>query len=93
MSGPTPEPYVVAIASPARRALSRLPGRAAHAVIEFISGPLAENPPRLSKPLRNEFEGARSARRGDYRILLRIDDATHTVLIIDIDHRAHVYRT
>jgi len=35
----------------------------------------------------------RSARRGDYRILLRVDDERCTVLVVDIDHRAHIYRT
>lgn len=93
MTEEAPAPYDVAIASPARRALSRLPGRIVHAVVEFISGPLAGNPHRLSKPLRNDLEGLRSARRGDYRILLRVDDDHHTVLIVDIDHRAHIYRT
>ncbi|MEE2058024.1 type II toxin-antitoxin system RelE family toxin [Rhodococcus artemisiae] len=87
------EAYRVEVASPARRALSRLPGRVVHAVIEFISGPLAENLHRLSKPLRNEFEGLRSARRGDYRVLLRIDDVERVVVVVDIDHRAHIYRT
>ncbi|MGU3587249.1 type II toxin-antitoxin system RelE family toxin [Rhodococcus sp. C26F] len=87
------EVYRVEVAAPARRALSRLPGRVVHAVLEFISGPLAENPHRLSKPLRNELEGLRSARRGDYRVLLRIDDGERVVVVIDIAHRAHVYRT
>ncbi|QDC12701.1 type II toxin-antitoxin system RelE family toxin [Rhodococcus ruber] len=93
MTEEAPAPYGVAIASPARRALSRLPGRIVHAVVEFISGPLADNPHRLSKPLRNDLEGLRSARRGDYRILLRVDDDHRTILIVDIDHRAHIYRT
>ncbi|MGX7729209.1 type II toxin-antitoxin system RelE family toxin [Rhodococcus sp. 2H158] len=92
MTDETPAPYDIAIASPARRALSRLPGRVVHAVVEFLAGPLAENPHRLSKPLRYELEGLRSARRGDYRTLLRIDDEHHTLLIVDIDHRAHLYR-
>ncbi|WKK14765.1 type II toxin-antitoxin system RelE/ParE family toxin (plasmid) [Rhodococcus ruber] len=92
MTEEAPAPYDVAIASPARRALSRLPGRIVHAVVEFISGPLAENPHRLSKPLRNDLAGLRSARRGDYRILLRVDDDHRTILIVDIDHRAHIYR-
>ncbi|EME66910.1 toxin RelE [Rhodococcus ruber Chol-4] len=92
MTDEAPAPYDVAIASPARRALSRLPGRIVHAVVEFISGPLAENPHRLSKPLRNDLAGLRSARRGDYRILLRVDDDHRTILIVDIDHRAHIYR-
>lgn len=93
MTEGTSTPFDVEVASPARRALSRLPGRVVHAVIEFISGPLAENPHRLSKPLRNELKGVRSARRGDYRILLRVDDEHHTILIVDIDHRAHIYRS
>lgn len=87
------EPYAVEFASAAKRSLSRLPGRIVHAVIEFIAGPLAANPHRLSKPLRNELEGIRSARRGDYRVLLRVDDPRRTILVLDINHRAHIYRT
>lgn len=92
MSDGQPAGYHVEVASPARRALSRLPNRVAHAIIEFLSGPLTENPRRASKPLRNELEGLRSARRGDYRVLLRVNEEERTVLIIDIAHRAHVYR-
>ena len=93
MSDDAAPPYEVEIASPAQRALSRLPSRVVHAIIEFIGSPLAQNPRRLSKPLRDQLEGVRSARRGDYRILLRIDEENHTILVIDIDHRAHLCRT
>ncbi|EGD55523.1 plasmid stabilization system [Gordonia neofelifaecis NRRL B-59395] len=62
-------------------------------MVQFIAEPLAENPYRLSKPLRFELEGTRSARRGDYRVLLRIDEPKHIIVILDINHRAHVYRT
>ena len=93
MSDEGPPPYDVEIAAPSRRALSRLSGRVVQAIIEFIGGPLAQNPHRLSKPLRDQLEGVRSARRGDYRILLRIDEENHTILVIDIEHRAHLYRT
>lgn len=85
--------YRVEVASPARRDLQRLPSRIVHAVIEFISGTLAGNPHRLSKPLRDDLEGLHSARRGDYRVLLRIDDPNHTIVIVKIDHRAHAYRS
>ncbi|HEX8093349.1 MAG TPA: type II toxin-antitoxin system RelE/ParE family toxin [Jatrophihabitans sp.] len=78
--------------SAARRGLHRLPAKVAAAVIEFITGPLGENPERLSKPLRDELAGHRSARRGDYRVLIRIDADAHTVLVVRIDHRADVYR-
>lgn len=93
MSAEHSTPFRVEVASPARRALSALPHRIAHAVIEFISGPLAENPLRLSKPLAYELEGLRSARRGDYRVLIRVDEEQRIVLIVDIGHRAHIYRT
>ncbi len=54
-------------------------------VVEFLSGPRAENPHRMSKPLRYELEGLRSARRGDYRILLRVDDEHRVLLIVGVD--------
>ncbi|MCK0440661.1 type II toxin-antitoxin system RelE/ParE family toxin [Gordonia alkaliphila] len=86
-------PYAVEFASAAKRSLARLPGRIVHAVLEFIAGPLAGNPRQLSKPLRNELAGTYSARRGDYRVLFRIDDELHTIVILAIDHRAHIYRS
>lgn len=89
----TDGPYRVEFASAAKRALTRLSGRMVHAVVEFIAGPLAENPHRLSKPLRDELDGLRSARRGDYRVLLRIDEPQHTIVVLDIGHRSHIYRT
>jgi len=86
MSG-TPLP--VAWTPTARRALSRLPEKAATAAVEFIYGALAGNPWRVGKPLRNQFEGLHSARRGDFRIIYRISDL---VAIVAIDHRADSYR-
>ena len=85
-------PFRVEISSEARRGLHRLPGKVAAAIIEFITGPLAENPARLSKPLSGELSSYRSARRGDYRVLLRLDEAAHVVLVARIAHRAHAYR-
>ncbi len=73
----------------AKRALARLPGKAAIAAIEFIYGSLAGNPRRVGKPLRNELEGLHSARRGNFRIIYRISDI---VTIVAIDHRADIYR-
>jgi mRNA interferase RelE/StbE len=64
----------VGAAGSARRDLRRLSGKVAAAIVEFITGPLAENPHRLSKPLRGELDGYHSAYRGDYRVVLRIDE-------------------
>lgn len=85
-------PYGIELSGEARRGLHRLPAKAAAAIVEFITGPLAADPIRLSKPLGEDLVGVRTARRGDYRVLIRMDDTTRTVLVVRIDHRAQVYR-
>lgn len=86
------ESWRIEISSRAQRDLRRLPNKIATAVIEFVTGASADSPARLSKPLHNEFAGYRSARRGDYRVLVRIDEAAGAVLVVRIDHRSHAYR-
>lgn len=81
--------YDVAWTPVAKRALARLPQKMATAAIEVIYGRLAANPQRMGKALRFDLEGLHSARRGDYRIIYRIDDR---VTIIAIEHRADAYR-
>jgi mRNA interferase RelE/StbE len=76
---------------PARRQIERLPTAVAAAVIETLDA-IASNPRRLGKPLRFELEGCWSARRGPYRIVYRLDDATRTVSVLAVAHRADVYR-
>lgn len=55
-------------------------------------GPLTENPRRVGHALRREPEGLHSARRGPYRVVYEIVEATHEVRVLRIDHRADVYR-
>ena len=55
--------WEVAVSPGAVRSLDRLPAKVAAAVVEFITVTLPSNPLRMSKPLRNELEGLRSARR------------------------------
>ncbi|MEP6814818.1 MAG: type II toxin-antitoxin system RelE/ParE family toxin [Marmoricola sp.] len=87
-----PAPYAIELARGSGRDLHRLPARISAAIIEFITAPLAENPARLSKPLTSELVAYRVARRGDYRVLVRIDEVERTVLVTHFDHRADVYR-
>ena len=72
--------------------MHRLPDKTAGAAIEFVYGPLAENPHQLGRALRWELEGLHSARRGDYRIVYRIDEHRRTAIIAAIAHRADIYR-
>jgi mRNA interferase RelE/StbE len=86
------EGYAIAWTAPARRALGRLPEKVGSAVVEFCYGSLAANPYRVGKPLRLGMEGLHSARRGDYRVIYRIDDQARLVDVVAIEHRADVYR-
>jgi mRNA interferase RelE/StbE len=74
-----------------RRALTRLPEKAAMAVVEFLYGSLAENPHRAGKPLKFGLEGLRSARRGDYRVIYCIDDNARQVTVVAVEHRSDIY--
>jgi mRNA interferase RelE/StbE len=84
--------YSVAWSGPAKRNLRTLPDKVGHALIEFAYGPVAENPQRVSKPLRLELAGLHSARRGDFRVIYRIDEPHNRVDIVAIEHRSDAYR-
>ncbi len=85
--------YEITVTAPAARSIREtLPEAVAVAVIEFITGPLLDNPHRIGSPLRNELEGIWSARRGAYRVLYRIDDHNREVIILRIGHRKDIYR-
>jgi mRNA interferase RelE/StbE len=82
----------VRLAATAIRNLDDLSPRVVPAIIEFLYGPLADNPYRVSKPLRGSFEGSYGARRGAYRMLFDIDAAEHVVSVYRISARATAYR-
>ena len=82
----------IVIARPARRAIDRLPAKIAVAIVEFVLGPLVENPHRVGKPLRGNLAGIHSARVGAYRVIYEIDEPAAVVNVLHIDHRADVYR-
>lgn len=80
------------VAPSAERTLARLPGGVAAAVVEFMTGPLLEDPKQVGKPLQRELAGYRSARQGPYRIIYVVRDDERSVDVVRIEHRADVYR-
>lgn len=86
------EAYQVEWAPSAKRDLARLPEKVATAVVEFIYSTLAANPHRVGRPLHLELAGSHSARRGDYRVIYRIDDDERWVGVEAVDHRSDIYR-
>ena len=84
--------HEVRVAASAERQLARLPARVAAAVVEFMLGPLCENPRRVGHPLQRELAGLWTARRGAYRVVYDIDDNLPLVTVLRIEHRSDVYR-
>lgn len=84
--------WKVEVTSPALKGFRRLPEKAAAAIVEFVTGPLADHPRRLSKPLTNGLLGLRTARRGDYRVLFTLDVEDHILYVHRIEHRSDVYK-
>jgi len=78
----------------AQRQLARLPEKVSTAIAEFITGPLLDNPRRVGRPLRHEYTGQYSSRRGpDWRIRYSLEEDTHAVVILDISHRSDAYHS
>lgn len=87
------DPYELVVARPAAGAIAEtLPEPVAFAVIEFIAGPLLENPHRVGRELRGQLAGIWSARRGDYRVVYEIDDEQREVTVLRVAHRSDIYR-
>lgn len=86
--------YEVTWSKQSRRALtSTLPEPVAAACLEFVLGPLRDNPRRVGKPLRPPLDGLHSARRGQFRVVYEIQDHLVRIHIVTISHRRGAYRS
>lgn len=83
--------YQVVLTASSLRSLKSVPPRIAEPLIAFIFEGLASDPRRRGKPLQRELSGYWSARRGEYRVVYRLDDETTTMYILKIGHRSHIY--
>ena len=91
MTRDTPEYWPVLTAS-ALRSLQAIPPRVIEPLVAFVFGSLSEEPRRRGKPLQGELAGRWAARRGDYRIIYRLDDDTKTMYVLKIARRGDAYR-
>jgi mRNA interferase RelE/StbE len=82
--------YEVVVAAEALKSIRRLPKPHQKTVVAGLTG-LATDP-RSGKPLTAELAGIWSLRRGDYRVLYRIDDRARRVEVARVGHRREIYR-
>lgn len=89
-----PDTWSVDVTRPARRALAdRLPSDVAFAAGELLTGALTRNPYRVGKLLNPPFTGDRAARvMREWRVIYRIDEQSHRVVVRSIRHRRDVYK-
>jgi mRNA interferase RelE/StbE len=87
------DPFSIAWTRSAQHSLESLPSKVALAIVEFVYGPLAEEPKRIGKTLRFELVGRWSARRGAYLVIHRIDDESRVVTVEVVAHRSDAYRS
>ena len=81
--------YTLTVLPRAKRELSKIDSPHFEAVSENLLA-LGENPrPQGCKKLRGR-NGWR-IRVGDYRVIYEIDDATETVIVLNVGHRKDIY--
>ena len=85
--------YEVRFSRMAKRALTHgLPEKVAAAAFKFIIGVLADNPQRFGKQLREPLYPLYSARRGEYRVIYRIEEEKILIELVSVSHRRDAYQ-
>ena len=71
--------------------IPKLPPSSKKLIKKAIETRLMVDPIGFGKPLRYSLKGHRRLRVSDYRIVSRIDNTNHVVIVIAIKHRKDVY--
>ena len=60
-------------------------------ILNKIENYLAQDPKKLGKPLKGQFEGYWRFRFGDYRVIYKIAEKEILILVLRIGHRKSIY--
>ena len=74
-----------------KKHIPSLPSRTRNLIKRAIEERLMLDPIGFGKPLRYSLKGHRCLRVGEYRVVYRIENESHTIVIIAIQHRKDVY--
>jgi len=85
--------YKLSINERTKKSLEKMDRSIAKSILKWMKENLldCENPRLLGEPLKGEFKGYWKYRKGDYRILVDINDGIKIIEIIKIDHRKQMY--
>ncbi|GAB6898094.1 hypothetical protein JCM9957A_11840 [Kineosporia succinea] len=70
----------------------KLPEKVLPAALEFIEGPLTENPRLIGKPVIGDLHGLFTARLDTFKIVYRITEALIEVHVVRVRHPRDAYR-
>jgi len=62
-----------------------------HRIQKAIEKKLSIDPIAYGRPLKYSLKGLRRLRVDDYRVIYKIDDIDHLVIIVKIGHRKEIY--
>ena len=74
-----------------KKHIPALPNTMKGRIKSAIEERIALDPISFGKPLRYGLKGYRRTRVGDYRIVYRVEEDTHMVKVIAIQHRKDIY--
>ncbi len=85
--------WTIRLTGEAEHALATMPAKHVDPVLTYLFERLVTNPHRMSKPLRTNFAGYRSARVGpDMRVIFSLEP-DDVIAVIRIDYRTTAYRS
>ncbi len=84
----------VEFVSSAARELKKLPTNDRRRILHYLNDRIAkdEDPRRYGHALSGPLSGLWSYRIGDYRLVVKIEDKTVTVVVLRVGNRREVYR-
>jgi mRNA interferase RelE/StbE len=71
--------------------LKKLDKSVVRKILARIETYLAQDPKRLGKSLKGEFQGYWRYRWGDYRVIYKISEREILITVLRINHRKEVY--
>ncbi|MCK5215435.1 MAG: type II toxin-antitoxin system mRNA interferase toxin, RelE/StbE family [Candidatus Omnitrophica bacterium] len=84
--------YNICFTHTAKKQFNSLSIKIKKEIAKILEEEIAHNP-LLAKPLQGPLKGLRSQRIGNLRIIYKIIKDELTIMVINLDHRKHVYRT
>lgn len=86
--------WTIELTTSAERALKKLDRQVARRIADFIDTRLngTDDPRQTGKPLHGSLDRYWGYRVGDYRLICELKDHVLTIVLVEIGHRANVYR-